>query len=112
MIRFTFPVIAAVLTLSFAMPVSAQAAAHGPSTCPMPFEAMENDTLPAPTARAIPQGCETATRPWSAPVGHRQPQADEVRSADAPSSTSSIDEALVQENARINRLIQGVCRGC
>jgi hypothetical protein len=111
MIRFTLPAIAAALTLSFALPLSsAQATVHEQPSCPMPFEALESDTLPAPTANAIPSGCETATRPWSAPVGHRQPQAVDV--TDAPQSTSSIDRALVQENARVNRLIRGVCRGC
>jgi hypothetical protein len=110
MIQFTLSAIAAALTLSFAIPVSAQATVHEQSTCPMPFEALENDTLPAPSANAIPPGCETVTRPWSAPVGHRQPQAADV--TDAPASTSSIDQALVKENARVNRLIQGVCRGC
>ena len=112
MIRFSVPAMATVMTLSFAVPVSVQATAHGASRCRLPFEALENDTLPAPTADAIPPGCETVTRPWSAPVGHRQPQAADVQTKDVTSSTSSIDQALVQENARVNRLIQGVCKGC
>jgi len=109
MIRFPLLAIAAVMTLSFAMRVSAQAAVHEPPICRMPIEALESGVPPAPTASAVPAGCETTTRPWSAPIGHRQPQAADVRAVDV---TSSIDEALVQENARIDRLIQGVCRGC
>jgi hypothetical protein len=112
MIRFSVSAMATVMTLSFAMPASTQATVQLASGCRLPFEALENDTLPAPTPNAIPPGCETVTRPWSAPVGHRQPQAADVQAKDVTSSTSSIDQALVQENARINRLMQGVCRGC
>jgi hypothetical protein len=65
--------------------------------------------LPAPTAAALPPGCETTTRPWSAPVGHRQPQVIDVTA----SATSSIDQEVKDENARIDQLIKGgVCRGC
>lgn len=112
MIRFSVSAIATVTTLSFAAPVSTQATVQLASGCRLPFEVLESDTLPAPTANAIPPGCETVTRPWSAPVGHRQPQAADVQTKDMTSSASSIDQALVQENARINRLMQGVCRGC
>ena len=106
--RFTLPAITAVLTLSFAIPVSAQAAVRELPICRMPIEALENDAPPAPTASALLPGRETSTLPWSAPVGHHQPQAADVTS----SIPSSIDQALVQENARIDRVIQGVCRGC
>ncbi len=37
----------------------------------------------APSFRPSMPGHETATRPWSAPVGHRQP-----RAADVPTSAS------------------------
>ncbi|WP_426534237.1 hypothetical protein [Bradyrhizobium sp. McL0615] len=47
---------------------------------------------------------ETATRPWSAPVGHRQP-----RAVDVPVSANvHIDP----EDAIVDRKIRGVCRGC
>jgi hypothetical protein len=108
MIRLTLPAITAVLTLSFAIPVPVQAAVHELPVCRMPIEALENDAPPAPNASALPPGRETSTLPWSAPVGHRQPQAADVTS----SIPSSIDQALVQENARIDRVIQGVCKGC
>jgi hypothetical protein len=109
MIRFALPAITAVLMLSSAIPVSAQAV--GPTVCRMPIEALDNATPPSPTANATLARCETATRPWSAPVGHRQPQAVDAQAADVTSSIS-IDRALMQENARIDRLIQGICRGC
>jgi len=112
MIRFTLAAMTAVLTLSFAMPVSAQATGHGPSICQMPIEALDKGLPPAPAAGAVLPGCETTTRPWSAPVGHRQPQAADIQVTDVTSSISSIDQALIQENARIDRLIQGVCKGC
>ena len=112
MIRLAFSAITAVLTLSFAMPASTQATGHEPPVCRMPIEALDKGVPPAPTAGALPPGCETTTRPWSAPVGHRQPQAADVQATDVTSSISSINRALAQENARIDRLIQGVCRGC
>ena len=63
-------------------------------------------------AMALPQsvrpsmpGHEMATRPWSAPVGHRQP-----RAADVPTSASL--SVLDQEDADVDRKISSVCRGC
>ena len=50
---------------------------------------------------------ETTTRPWSAPVGHRQP-----RAADVPTSTSPSQQTLDQEDANVDRKISNVCRGC
>jgi len=52
-------------------------------------------------------GKETTTRPWSAPVGHRQPRAADVRT---PTSVSQ--DVLDQEDANVDRKISGVCRGC
>jgi hypothetical protein len=44
-----------------------------------------------------------------APVGHRQPRADQV-----PSEKSLIDpnDPINQENAALDRMINGICRGC
>ncbi|QPF88244.1 hypothetical protein IC762_24630 [Bradyrhizobium genosp. L] len=50
---------------------------------------------------------ETATRPWSAPVGHRQP-----RAADIPASMSTPQQIIDQEDAMVDRKIRGICRGC
>ncbi len=59
----------------------------------------------APSFRPSMPGHETATRPWSAPVGHRQP-----RAADVPTSASL--SVLDQEDADVDRKISSVCRGC
>jgi hypothetical protein len=48
---------------------------------------------------------ETTTRPWSAPVGHRQP-----RAADVPPIVSL--QNLDQEDIDVDRKTRGVCRGC
>jgi hypothetical protein len=44
-----------------------------------------------------------------APVGHRQPRADQV-----PSEKSLMDpnDPINQENAALDRAIKGICRGC
>lgn len=52
-------------------------------------------------------GRETTTRPWLAPVGHRQP-----RTADIPASPSPSQQTLDQEDAYVDRKISNVCRGC
>ena len=52
-------------------------------------------------------GKETTTRPWTAPVGHRQPHASDV-----PSASSGSLDFLDQEDANVDRKISGVCRGC
>jgi len=53
------------------------------------------------------RGLETTTRPWSAPVGHRQPRAADVRT-----SASVSQQSLDEEDANVDRKIKGVCRGC
>jgi hypothetical protein len=61
----------------------------------------------APSVRTWAAGNETATRPWSAPVGHHQPSA-----ADVPASTSASEQILDQEDANVDRIVRSVCRGC
>jgi len=61
----------------------------------------------APSFRPSTAGKETTTRPWTAPVGHRQPHA-----ADVPTSTSVSQYVLDQEDANVDRKISGICRGC
>jgi hypothetical protein len=61
----------------------------------------------APFVRPWTAGNETATRPWSAPVGHHQPGA-----ADVPVSTSASEQTLDQEDANVDRIVRSVCRGC
>ena len=62
-------------------------------------------TASAPSIPSSERGLETSTRSWSAPVGHRQP-----RAVDIPSSTSPL--GLDEEDASVDRKINGVCRGC
>ena len=52
-------------------------------------------------------GKETTTRPWTAPVGHRQPHASDV-----PTTTAGSQYFLDQEDANVDRKISGVCLGC
>jgi hypothetical protein len=61
----------------------------------------------APSFRPAIAGKETTTRPWTAPVGHRQPHAARV-----PTSTSGSQNVLDQEDVNVDRKISGVCRGC
>jgi hypothetical protein len=61
----------------------------------------------APSFRPSTAGRETTTKPWSAPVGHRQP-----RAADVPTSTSASEQVPDQEDAHVDRTIRSVCRGC
>jgi hypothetical protein len=63
-------------------------------------------TAPAPSILSSKRGLETSTRPWSAPVGHRQP-----RAVDVPTSTTS-QRGLDEEDANVDRKINSVCRGC
>jgi hypothetical protein len=63
--------------------------------------------LSAAIATPVLAAGETTTRPWSAPVGHRQP-----RAADVSASTSESKQTLDQEDANVDRKISNVCRGC
>jgi len=63
--------------------------------------------LSAAIATPVLAAGETTTRPWSAPVGHRQP-----RAADVPTSVSASQQTLDQEDANVDRKISNVCRGC
>ena len=61
----------------------------------------------APSVPSSKRGLETTTRPWSAPVGHRQP-----RAADVHTSTSVSQQSIDEEDANVERKIKSVCRGC
>ena len=45
--------------------------------------------------------------PGDAPVGHRQPRADQV-----PSEKNPMDDSIDRENAALDRMTKGICRGC
>jgi hypothetical protein len=95
----------AVLSTMFVSPPLARAVTHKVGACPS--LASSDGRAPAPSADWLPPGCETLTIPWSAPVGHRQPQ-----TIDVPQTTSSREPVLDKENAKIDRVVKGVCRGC
>lgn len=61
----------------------------------------------APSTRPWTAGHETATRPWSAPVGHHQPSA-----VDVIESASASQPILDQEDANVDRVVRSICRGC
>jgi hypothetical protein len=65
-----------------------------------------SDAMPsAPSVRPWKAGNEMATKPWSAPMGHHQPTAVDVLDVDSRLS-------LNQEDANIDRIVRGICRGC
>src|ERR1700747_2790844 len=96
---------AAVLSTMSISALHAQAVTRELAACPSPSVAPSETRAPAPTADWLPPGCEKSTLPWSAPVGHRQPQLTDVTQA---KSLSDLDE----ENAKLNRVVKGICRGC
>lgn len=59
----------------------------------------------APSVRPWKAGNETATKPWLAPAGHHQPTAADVLESDSQLT-------LDQEDANVDRIVRGVCRGC
>ena len=64
------------------------------------------DAMPSvPSVRPWKAGNEMATKPWSAPMGHHQPTAVDVLDVDSRLS-------LNQEDANIDRIVRGICRGC
>jgi hypothetical protein len=61
--------------------------------------------------RAVPPSTNSGQQllPDAAPVGHRQPRADQV-----PSEKTLMDpnDPVNRENAALDRMINGICRGC
>jgi hypothetical protein len=48
--------------------------------------------------------------PGDAPVGHRQPRADQVPSEKDP--VEDPNDSINRENAQLDRMTKGICRGC
>jgi hypothetical protein len=127
MTKFTLLGVATILSVALAAPVLAQAVIQEPGAYAFyhpngdlrigstPLQRREviagrgtADAMAlAPSFHPSVVGKETTTRPWSAPVGHRQP-----RAADVPTSMSASRYVLDQEDANVDRKIRGVCRGC
>jgi hypothetical protein len=64
-------------------------------------------TVSAQSFHPAPAGKETTTRPWTAPIGHRQPHASDI-----PATALGSQYLLDQEDAYVDRKISGICRGC
>ena len=128
MTKFTLLGVATILSTALATPVLAQAVIQEPGAYAFyhpsgdlrigstPSQRREEvvvgrgtaDAMAlAPSFRPSMAGKETTTKPWSAPVGHRQP-----RAVDVPTSTSASQYVLDQEDANVDRKIKSVCRGC
>ena len=48
--------------------------------------------------------------PGDAPVGHRQPRADQAPSEKDP--VEDPNDSINRENAQLDRMTKGICRGC
>src|ERR1700674_4076559 len=117
MTRFTFLGGAAFLSTAIATPVLAQAVIQEPGAYAFHYPNGDLGIGSKPSQRRAPvvvgsgtagarasapsvhswtAGSETAPRPWSAPVGHRQP-----RAADVPASPSVSQQILDQEDANV-----------
>ena len=97
--------VAAILSTVIEAPALAQAVSHEPGAVVGRGTAEAMASLPFPGSSMV--GKETTTRPWSAPVGHRQP-----RAADVPPSTPVTEQIFEREDAAVDRKIRGICRGC
>jgi hypothetical protein len=108
MTKFTIFSATTILSMTLATPVLAQAMTPAPSQRAAVLEPAIADAMAfAPPSRLLAPGTETTTRPWSAPVGHRQPAI-----VDVPASTSASQQTLDPEDANVERAIRGICRGC
>ena len=128
MTKFTLLGVATILSTALAPPVLAQAVIQEPGAYAFyhpngdlrigsrPLQRQEEVIAGRGTADAMALapsfhpslvGKETTTRPWSAPVGHRQP-----RAADVPALTSASQQVFDQEDTDVDRKIRSVCRGC
>jgi hypothetical protein len=107
MTKFTLLGVAAILSTTLAAPVLAQTVPFQRQEVAVLDRAVADAMAFASPSRSLAPGNETTTRPWSAPVGHRQPGV-----ADIPASTSASQQTLDQEDENVNRIIRGICRGC
>jgi hypothetical protein len=99
---------AAILSTAIVTPVLAQAVIQKPGIQePGGGRGTANAMASVPAFVPSKRGNETSTKPWSAPVGHRQPRVDEV-----PAPAPLAQEALDQEDANVDRKINNICRGC
>jgi hypothetical protein len=99
----------AMLSMAIAAPLFAQAVVQEPDAyalyLPNAGRVIESASPQRQDVRPWKAGNETVTKPWSAPAGHHQPTATDVHKPD-PQLT------LDQEDANVDRIVRGVCRGC
>jgi hypothetical protein len=99
----------AILSAAIATPLFAQAVVQEPDAYALYLPNAGKGIGSAPPqrhdVRPWKAGSETVTRPWSAPAGHHQPTAADVHE---PDSQLTLD----QEEANVDRIVRGVCRGC
>ena len=62
--------------------------------------------------RAAPPSTNSGQQllPDAAPVGHRQPRADQVPSE--KNLMGDPNDPINRENAALDRMVKGICRGC
>ena len=62
--------------------------------------------------RAAPSSTNSGQQlsPDAAPVGHRQPRADQVPSE--KNLMGDPNDSINRENAELDRMTKGICRGC
>jgi hypothetical protein len=58
---------------------------------------------------APPPSTNRDNRLLPAPVGHRQPRVDQVPSED---NLGDPNDPINRENAALDRMVKGICRGC
>jgi hypothetical protein len=109
MSRRLFRGMSAILSAVIAAPVFAHAVAGEPDAyalyLPDAGAGIESASPARQDVRPWKAGNETVTRPWSAPAGHHQPTAADVLKPDT-------ELTLDREDANIDRIVRGVCRGC
>jgi hypothetical protein len=108
MTKCSIPKLIAILLAANVLPVSAHVVS--PQTAYAPYVPHVNfmtadATSSVSTARPWKPGSETTTMPWSAPAGHHQPTAADV-------VETNRRQTLDQDDANIDRIVRGICRGC
>lgn len=63
----------------------------------------------AATAQTGTKSSSDKQLPWPAPVGHRQPRADQVPSE---KDLNNPNDAANREDAALDKKIKSICRGC
>src|SRR6202790_4507773 len=83
--------IALLALIDTSVAIAQTAGSRNPSAPPPPTN---------PTKRSLPEG----------PVGHRQPRADQVPSE--KNLMGDPNDPINRENAALDRMVKGICRGC